>query len=404
MDSNKSSGQKFTLVHLLLIAVIILMAVIIAFMSTSMRAILDDDKQTSENSDSGGDMNIIITTEYTTENEEYVETTTSELISTAIQTIIQKSTTTTTTAQVTEKIITITTTTEPAFTKYEYKINNIGVIVYEKADPNSKPIDYINDKGTYTIVDEFQNWGKLQSGGWIKFDIAEQSGGVSYLGIGKVVTKKDPLNLRIAPDIDAKIINTIPKGDSVGIYESEYADWYLADYNGQTGFVNAEFISFEDFTMVSPESYTEPNTYTDINTDRDNYYYFGTGWVATERDPLNLRSEPSKDAPVLTTIPKGTALDLYMSSVDESKWFYVTYNGVSGYITTEYIDAIGQHNNTVKTNGSDLYLRDSASKNGNVLAEMPDGTRINIIEYNDDWCYIEYNGIKGYASTEYLTF
>ena len=274
------------------------------------------------------------------------------------------------------------------------------MIIYENADSDSKPIGYINDKGTYTIVDEYQNWGKLQSGGWIDFDIAEQEGGVSYLGIGKVVTKKDPLNLRIAPDIDAKIITTIPKGESVGIYESEYADWYLADYNGQTGFVNTEYISFADFTMVGTITDTTTDTY--VNTDTDTHYYFGTGMVVTEKDPLNLRSEPSADAPILTTIPKGTNLDLYMS--DDGGWFYVTYNGVSGYVNSAYIAAIGQHNNTVKTNGSNLYLRDSASKDGNILAEMPDGTRINIVEYDDNWCYIEYNGIKGYASTDYLTF
>ena len=106
----------------------------------------------------------------------------------------------------------------------------------------------------------------------------------------------------------------------------------------------------------------------------------------------------------MTTIPHGTNIDLYKTDECDENWFYVTYNGVSGYVSASYIEPAEQATAYVKTSGSNLYLRDEPSTDGNILDKIPNGTMVVIIEYSSDWCYIEYNGTYGYASTQYLSF
>ena len=50
---------------------------------------------------------------------------------------------------------------------------------------------------------------------------------------------------------------------------------------------------------------------------------------------LNLRAAPSTTAPVITTIPKGTAIEIAYKS--DSEWIPVYYSGHTGYVSGKYI-------------------------------------------------------------------
>lgn len=50
---------------------------------------------------------------------------------------------------------------------------------------------------------------------------------------------------------------------------------------------------------------------------------------------LNLRAEPSPDAERLTTIPFGTTLESSGSS--DSNWWHVTYDGIEGWVSGDYL-------------------------------------------------------------------
>lgn len=152
--------------------------------------------------------------------------------------------------------------------------------------------------------------------------------------------------------------------------------------------------------------------------------------VTTQKDPLNIRSGAGKDYGKIGEIPKGKYIDVYMTS--NSNWYYTTYGGVSGYVSADYITLIlsgafygydddyngyydypdtYNHDDThsfmtatVKTSGSNLYIRETPSTDGNILTKMPNGSTVTVIAYDYDWCYVEYNGTYGYASTDYLSF
>ncbi len=59
------------------------------------------------------------------------------------------------------------------------------------------------------------------------------------------------------------------------------------------------------------------------------------GRVDTVRGNLNLRSRPSMDAPILTTIPDGSAVTVYGQWQD---WYVVNYMGTIGYASSRYIE------------------------------------------------------------------
>ncbi len=59
---------------------------------------------------------------------------------------------------------------------------------------------------------------------------------------------------------------------------------------------------------------------------------------------------------------------------------------------------------TVTTNGANLNLRATPSSSGSILAKMPNGSDIKVYSVSGDWAYVDYGGIKGYCSSEWITF
>lgn len=87
---------------------------------------------------------------------------------------------------------------------------------------------------------------------------------------GMVHVESGGLNLRSEPDTDCKVLEIIPNNTKLYIYYTEDENWYYTSYNGKSGYVSAEFISF-DF-----ENYSDPEEESDseelpvkIHTDVD---------------------------------------------------------------------------------------------------------------------------------------
>lgn len=379
---NTTSKKSSKGIYILLITVLICFAVIIFLMLTVMRSMIDGgDKKSDDN-------NIIlsenvITTEVQTETPTASPVTTAVPVEkvTEIVTVIVE----VTAPPVTEAVIQI-----PSFDSYTYAVNNYNLPVYAKAEYSSDVLGHITDRGNYTVIDQSGRWANLSSGGWINLDEASENGYLYYIGKGYISTQKDPLNIRYAPTADAKILTGIPKNTSVDVYETYFSDWYYTEYNGKSGFVSAKYITMGNPPTVSVEA------------------YYGYGTVATEKDPLNVRSEPSINASIVTSIPKGTSIEL--CSTSEAGWYYTTYNGKSGFVKSDYISFIPVYESyapltaVINTKNDPLNIRETASKDGKIITAIPKGTTVTIIDYDGNWCYIQWGEYTGYASTEYLAF
>lgn len=59
-------------------------------------------------------------------------------------------------------------------------------------------------------------------------------------------------------------------------------------------------------------------------------------------------------------------------------------------------------NYIVNTNSANLMLRSGPGSNYSIKARMPKGSNVYVNSVNGSWAYVTYNGIKGYASMQYL--
>ncbi len=156
-----------------------------------------------------------------------------------------------------------------------------------------------------------------------------------------------------------------------------------------------------------PEHYDPPAAAQNYTQVYDTGFY---GYITTQKDPLNMRSEPSKNAKVLTEIPKDTYI--YVNDTSEYGWYYTTYNGQSGYVSADYVTAGSPpvyesyipSTAVIATEQDALNLRQSASTNGTVITGIPKGSTVTIVEFGYDWCYVSWGGYTGYVSTQYLSY
>ena len=160
------------------------------------------------------------------------------------------------------------------------------------------------------------------------------------------------------------------------------------------------------------------NDYTEVYS---GVYY---ACVTTKSSPLNIRSGAGESYKILGSIPKGKYIDVKMTS--NSKWYYTTYNGVSGYVSADYITLMlsgefyGYDDNydgyyssnydysgtyaTINTKSDPLNMRASASTSGSIITAIPKGSSVYVNTYGDTWCYVTWGSYSGYVSTQYLSF
>jgi len=67
---------------------------------------------------------------------------------------------------------------------------------------------------------------------------------------------------------------------------------------------------------------------------RMDYHMIEKMKVITDKDPLNVRDEPSKDGRIISKIPKDTIVE---SMAKAGSWEYVRYNDIQGYVSAQYL-------------------------------------------------------------------
>ena len=53
-------------------------------------------------------------------------------------------------------------------------------------------------------------------------------------------------------------------------------------------------------------------------------------------------------------------------------------------------------------NATSLNMRAQGSMTATIICQIPGGEKVRLISYSADWSYVEYNGLKGYVSSQYL--
>lgn len=245
-------------------------------------------------------------------------------------------------------------------------------------------------------------WGtevlvKGYNGDWAYVDVAGQSGYMyaKYLGDESathvtryVNTNTRGLNLRAEPN--GAILGSYPRGTAVTVLSTS-GGWSKVSVQGKTGYMYSHWLS-----AAKPSSSTGSSS------------SIGTAVVANPKDTqvLFLRSEPSVNSPSLGYYRNGKSVTL-LEKLDG--WYKVKVDGQSGYMMAKFLDVRGSVTGGTATvynpNGNSyVNFRAGASLNASVIATVPVGTKINVIEKTTDWTKTEIDGKTGYISTWFLKF
>lgn len=129
----------------------------------------------------------------------------------------------------------------------------------------------------------------------------------------------------------------------------------------------------------------------------------GYGQVSNVTSYANLRANPGTSYNILTTIPKGTTVNLTNYS---NGWYQVTYNGQKGWIWENTLSAIDGSQFVKVNNVYQLNIRTSPSSAGQILGTLSDGQYAEKLDQTPDgsWYKISINGIVGWSYSNYLTY
>ena len=130
---------------------------------------------------------------------------------------------------------------------------------------------------------------------------------------------------------------------------------------------------------------------------------------------LNVRSGAGIGNSIIARLNDGSKVTVLLV---EGDWSYIraTVNGnvIEGYVSSQYLKEISTveptepANARVSTSGSALRLRSRASLNASIIARMPNGSSLKVLETVNGWCRVQFtaaNGtvLEGWASSQYIT-
>lgn len=141
-----------------------------------------------------------------------------------------------------------------------------------------------------------------------------------YTGEAGKYTTKDVdyfLNIREEPDISAKAVGQLPSGAVCEVVKYN-ENWAYIKYGDISGYVTLRYIKKYVEGSDSDADPTVMMTY----TTKDVY------------ETLNIREGAGTNYKIMGTIPAGAK---FKASKYSASWAYVYYNGVTGYVSTDYI-------------------------------------------------------------------
>lgn len=139
---------------------------------------------------------------------------------------------------------------------------------------------------------------------------------------------------------------------------------------------------------------------------------FGAGVVT--QGPLRLRESANTGSDILALADVGKQVEVLEDIQDG--WYKVVYNGKTGYMSADYLEVtegqVPTANSDEQTASESLALVDTAvlnvrsgmSTDFEKVGTLQRGTIINILSRGEGWSQMEYNGLTGYVSDDYLVF
>ncbi len=258
------------------------------------------------------------------------------------------------------------------------------IYLRQETDATSQSLSVLENQATFEIIeDRDDGWIEISydsQTGYIEDDFAEFDGTKEDYYEAGTLTAQD--SLYASADTQSDVISAVASGESVWIITDRDDGWVQAEYESEVGFILDDNLDFngtkEDIEptptiTVSPTETDATPTVTVSPTETDATPTVTVSPTETDATPTVTVSPTETDAtptatvsptatPTPTTVPKGTLVQ-----------------------------------------ADKLYSEPETYSN--VLAEIPSGAEVTILEdRNDGWIYAEYNSTKGYIIDDNVTF
>ncbi len=222
---------------------------------------------------------------------------------------------------------------------------------------------------------------------------------------GKVTA--DGVSMRVGPGPEEIVLFELKKDTEVEILtipdQISVDDWYRVRYNGQIGYIQANFIRVTDEgSLKQPDAVAMGVT---VNT-----------------NGVNFRTGPGKNYTSMGKLTSGIEVELLSipPQVGTDYWYKVRYNGDIGYIQSPYIQVIGQDapadpdeevtpvvSTGVTTSTSGVNFRTGPGKNYSTMGKLPEGTVVELLSIpevidENHWYKVRYNNTNGYIQATFI--
>lgn len=284
-------------------------------------------------------------------------------------------------------------------------LNKVGVVtgvasndylnVRSKADTKSTSIGKMGNGETLVITGKDGEWYQINyygKTGYVYEKYAKITGDISFR---KATTN---LNMRKSMSTSSEIVTTIPKNTTVKVLASSNG-WSRVYYNGKFGY------SYSSYLVANTSTNTNTNTTSPSITALNKE---GKVIKVASNDTLNVRSLPNTSGSVVAKLTNGTKVQI-IGQDKETKWYQISYNGKTGFVSNSYISIVGDWNSsststTTMYTTTNLNLRSGASVNYSILTTIPSGAPVTCYSKDSNgWMKVSYNGVTGYVNATYLT-
>ncbi len=253
-----------------------------------------------------------------------------------------------------------------------------SVILRTQADSTSDILAILESGTPLDILSEENGWYQVTDGaqtGYVERQLLSTEADAQSIGYGTVAA--DTLYLRSQPNTDSEILAELPDGATFQITSNDTEGWYGVSFDGQSGYVSADYVSLSDAV--------------------------NTGCVQTTVHPVVLRAGAGSAFAALAEIPEGTVLPV---SGSYGSWYRVSYEGYVGYVSGGYVcptteNGYAYYPAFAQITATSLTLREQPTTESAALASIPTDTVVAVSGKLGDWYQVSYEGSTGYINLTY---
>lgn len=226
--------------------------------------------------------------------------------------------------------------------------------LYLRESPGGSVIATLSQGTMLAVLENSSSWYKVAVNGQEGYVSGEYVRGTQTedfsLGSAKIVCDST-VNFRSQPSTSSSVLASLSNGTAISVTGISNG-WYKVTYNGQNGYVSADYVSFSSGSAGSSSSSNSA-----ASTTR-------TGKVVCDTT-VNFRSEPSTSSSVLASLPNGATVTVLGSS---NGWYNVTYNGKTGYVSADYLTVTsGQASSSVNQSSNAVSYTGTSAKRASVI-------------------------------------